>query len=137
MLTRVASALCLLFCATNAVAHHSFDSEFDKGKVLKLVGYVKKVDWVNPHIFLYMDIQEANGTSVSWSLESLPPAFWRQLRITKAQVFNEGQKVTVLANPGKRDPAAHLAFMQRLVRPDGTYFQTDAFIAEPTEVHGQ
>ena len=119
--------------ASSAWAHHAFDSEFDKSQAVKLVGVVQKVVWINPHVYVYLDVKAADGAITTWSIETFPPAFWRKVGVTKAQIFNDGQTVTVLANPGKRDPSRHLAFLQRMTRPDGTFIQAEGFVAQPTE----
>src|SRR5277367_6533669 len=98
-------ALCCLSAATAAWSHHAFDSEFDKSQAVKLVGVVQKVDWVNPHVYVYLDVKGSDGEVITWSVETFPPAFWHKVGVTKAQIFNEGQTVTIVANPGKRDPS--------------------------------
>jgi hypothetical protein len=114
-----------------ALAHHASDSEFDKSKALKLVGVVSKVDWVNPHIYVYLDCKDASGNVMTWALEAAPPAFWRRARITPANFLGDGKQVTVIANPGRRDPSRRLGMFQRLTRADGTFIQMDAYVATP------
>jgi len=50
-------------------AHHSFSAEFDAKKVVKLDGRVVKMDWVNPHAWLYMDVPTADGKTERWAVE--------------------------------------------------------------------
>jgi hypothetical protein len=53
-----------------AHAHHSFAAEYDASKPVKLTGKVTKVEWTNPHIFIYIDVpDEKTGAAVSWALE--------------------------------------------------------------------
>ena len=66
MLSLAMSALATL----PASAHHSFAAEYDASKPIKLTGKVTKVEWTNPHIFIYIDVaDEKTGTPVSWALE--------------------------------------------------------------------
>ena len=54
-------------------AHHSFSAVFDQNKPVKLEGTVTKVEWMNPHIWFYLDVKDAQGRSVSWQCEGGNP----------------------------------------------------------------
>jgi hypothetical protein len=57
------AAAVALFSAFPMLAHHAVSAEFDAGKVITLKGVVSKVDWVNPHIFVYVDVKETTVTA--------------------------------------------------------------------------
>ena len=68
LLTAVAALLSLLF-AVPASAHHAFAAEFDANKKVKVSGAVTRLEWTNPHAWLYIDAKDENGNVTSWSFE--------------------------------------------------------------------
>ena len=62
----------LLF-AIPAIAHHGFDTEYDAGKKVKLTGTVTKVEWLNPHMRVYIDVADDKGAINNWNLELTSP----------------------------------------------------------------
>jgi len=69
----IAVAGALLLAAVPATAHHAFAAEFDVDKPVKVKGNITKVEWVNPHAWLYVDVKGADGTVVNWHFELGPP----------------------------------------------------------------
>ena len=69
---RYALLIAIVF-AVPLPAHHSFAAEYDANKRVSLKGIVTKVDWMNPHVYFYMDITDDKGT-YNWALEMGPPA---------------------------------------------------------------
>lgn len=66
-------AIGLLAAAVPMLAHHSFSAEFDASKKVSLEGTVTKVDWLNPHIWIYFDVKDDKGAVTSWQCEGGPP----------------------------------------------------------------
>ena len=62
-----------LLAAAPVVAHHAFAAEFDVDKPVKVRGTVTKVEWVNPHAWLYVDVKGEDGKVVNWHFELGPP----------------------------------------------------------------
>ena len=112
----------VLIGASPAFPHHSVVGEFDTGKALALKGSISKVQWMNPHIYLYLDVKEADGTVSSWALETLPTAMMRKAGLSKeALMGTPGEVVTVLLIPA-RDGTKHLGWISKITYADGRYY---------------
>jgi hypothetical protein len=119
MKCRQLAALALTFLGwgtTAVLAHHSLAAEFDESKPLTLQGVITKVEWINPHVFVYMDVKDAKGTTETWSLETLPPATLRRGGLRK-EMLGAGHTVTVLAYHARKP--ANLAFLRKITFADG------------------
>ena len=72
---RFAAILLLLAASAPTWAHHAFVAEYDSTKPLRLTGAVTKVDWMNPHVYFYIDVKdEATGKVTNWAFEMGAPA---------------------------------------------------------------
>jgi hypothetical protein len=89
----VAAAL-FVGLAANARAHHSFAAEYDAQKPITLKGEVQRVDFVNPHGWLYLSVKEPNGKSVIWNIEMGSPNSLIRRGFNKNTVV-KGTQVTV------------------------------------------
>ena len=71
---KFAVGLCCLFLAAVPVwAHHAFAQEFDANKPVKLRGTVTKVEWINPHSWIHIDVKGPDGKVVPWMVEGGSP----------------------------------------------------------------
>jgi hypothetical protein len=68
----LAAGIGLAFVAPLA-AHHSFGAEYDANKPITLAGVVTKVEWTNPHSFVYLDVTDKDGKVSNWKVEGYPP----------------------------------------------------------------
>lgn len=70
----LAAALGLMvFAAPPVVGHHSFDVQFDSQKTRNLTGVITKVDWINPHAYLHLNVVEESGAVTNFKIEMGPP----------------------------------------------------------------
>jgi hypothetical protein len=67
------AVLVMLAAAVPASGHHAFAAEFDANKPIKLRGTVTKMEWINPHTWIHIDVKRPNGTVERWAIEGGPP----------------------------------------------------------------
>ena len=83
-------------------AHHSFAAEYDGKKPIHLEGVVTKIDWENPHVYVYIDVKDESGKIVSWALEGHPPNTLRRTGWTK-NALKVGDTISVTGWRSKDD----------------------------------
>ena len=99
-----------------SLAHHSFAAQYDRNKPVTLVGTISKVEWMNPHIYFYVDVKGPDGKAENWAVEGgAPNTLYR--RGWRREMLQVGSQVTVdawLAKDGTR-----LANMREITFTDG------------------
>ena len=63
----------IVIAAVPVSAHHAFAAEFDASKPIKLRGTITKMEWINPHTWIHIDVKKANGGVERWMIEGGPP----------------------------------------------------------------
>ena len=77
-------AAIVFVCATRSVpAHHAFAAEFDAAKPLKLRGIVTKVEWINPHAWIHIEVKKPDGKVETWAVEGGTPSVLFRRGLTK------------------------------------------------------
>jgi hypothetical protein len=112
------TALGSLALAATAGAHHSVAGQFDAEKRTTITGVVSKVDWINPHVYVHMDVADDEGKVTTWRLESLPTAMLRKAGLTSEMIKGGGQKVTAVAILA-RNGTPNLGWLLNLTYEDG------------------
>lgn len=111
-----AAALGSLLFAMPASAHHAFAAEFDANKQIKVSGAVTRLEWTNPHAWLYVDAKDENGNVTSWSFElGSPNALVR--RGWRRTSLKPGDQVTIQGFVAK--DGSNTANARDVTLPDG------------------
>src|SRR5690242_16246410 len=117
----LAAALALIALAAPLAAHHSFSAFFDPSKRLTFKGVVTKIDWSNPHIYVYVDVQNDQGKVVNWAFQVAGPIAL-QRRGWSRDTLHPGDHVTMLAYPARG--GVNVAAAREVVMDDGRKYLT-------------
>jgi hypothetical protein len=104
------------------LAHHSVPGQFDMSKPVTLKGVITKIDWINPHIYVHLDVKDGSGTTSTWALATLPTAMMRRAGLTRESLQGKpGEEVTINAVPA-RDGSKQLGWINKITYADGHSF---------------
>ena len=81
------SVAAIVAAAVPALAHHSFAAEFDAKRPVKLQGTVTKMEWINPHAWIYLDVKNGDGSVTNWMVEAGAPNALLRRGWTKASLL--------------------------------------------------
>jgi len=84
----------VLPAAAPLLAHHSFAAEYDAKKPFEMKGTITKVDWMNPHVYFYIDVKDESGKTANWAFEMGPPRLLERGG-WKKNTMKEGDEVIV------------------------------------------
>ena len=82
----IVGSVAILTLAVPVLAHHSFAAEFDANKPINLRGSVTRVEWINPHTWIHIDVKKPDGTVEQWMIEGGTPNTLLRQGLTKASL---------------------------------------------------
>lgn len=102
-------------------AHHGFAQEFDGTKRVTLTGTITRVEWKNPHTYVYIDVKDQNGKVQRWALEGNPPILLTRVGWMR-EMLKPGAQITVfgfLPRETSDLAVANVAAGREVTLPDG------------------
>jgi hypothetical protein len=114
--TVVIAGLAICGGATRVLAHHAFAAEFDANKPVSFKGTITKMEWVNPHTWLHVDVRKPDGAVENWAIEAGTPNVLFRRGFTKESLL-PGTEVVVEGYQAK--DGSHRANGRDLTFPDG------------------
>jgi hypothetical protein len=111
------AGLSLVLAGRPVMAHHSEAAEFDSTKPVKVKGTISKVEWLNPHVWFYVDVKDDSGKVTTWGFSNAPPGSLMRRGITKDSL-KLGAEVTVEGVRAK--DGSNNASGRRVIYADGT-----------------
>lgn len=99
-----------------AFGHHAFAAEFDREKPVTVTGSVTKVEWTNPHIWIYVDVKDADGKVTNWGFQGGPPSYLSRVGWSKKDL-KIGDTITISGSRAKDGSSS--ASGAKVVLPDG------------------
>jgi V8-like Glu-specific endopeptidase len=112
----LAFAAVILVTSVPMLAHHSIAAEFDQSKDITVKGTVTKVEWMNPHIWVYIDAKDASGNVVKWQCEGGAPNSLTRNGWTR-NALKIGDEVTIAGYPAKN--GTNTCNSRQVTLPDG------------------
>ena len=118
----ILAVLVVAIAAGSLMAHHSTSAVFDLGKKIQVTGTLTKVEWINPHISIYLEAKSDKGVE-AWHFEGSPPAWFRRVGVNKADIAKaQGQMITV--DGVKAKDGSLYAYLQKITFADGSTMET-------------
>ena len=122
MKNRILAVSILLAAAVSLWAHHSTTAVFDLGKKVQVTGTLNRVEWINPHISIYVDAKGEHGAE-AWHFEGSPPAWFRRVGVNKNDIAKyQGQTIT--AEGSRAKDGTLYAYLQKITFADGSSLET-------------
>jgi hypothetical protein len=119
----------LWLATTTALAHHGFVVEFDEKKPVTLAGVVTRMEFMNPHIYFYVDVKGKDGKVVNWALEGGPPnVLYRQG--WRKDTVKPGDQITVKGFRAR--DGSNLASCSTITFPDGREIAAGPTVGSPS-----
>ncbi len=119
-----------LLAAVPASAHHSIQSEFDGKKMITISGEISKVEWINPHSYLSLNVKDADGNVQKWAFELGGLEVLRKAGLSRADRggLKPGDQVTVIGMAAK--DGSNTGYLREIKTADGRDFKIGVLPSE-------
>jgi len=111
-----------LFAAATLWAHHSVQAQFDLDKPVAVTGVVTKVEWINPHSYLYLDVKDDSGKVTPWAFEMAGPGALRKAGLSRSDRGGLKAGDTITVNGVRAKDGTNTGLIKDLKLPDGRVF---------------
>jgi hypothetical protein len=119
---KLAFVIVAIAIGAGATAHHSISGQYDLDGRATLRGVIARVDWINPHAYVYLDVTDADGSVTKWALATVPLPMMRKAGLTREMLAGKpGESVTVEILPGLNDTKQ--GWIVQITYPDGHFYQ--------------
>jgi hypothetical protein len=127
ILLLLVAGLSLAIASRPVIAHHSEAAEYDSTKPVKVTGVITKIEWLNPHVWFYVDVKDTTGKITTWGFSNAPPGALLRRGITK-EALKIGAEVTV--EGARARDGSNNASGRRVIYADGTNALTATEVAK-------
>jgi len=93
-------ATILLIASAPVLAHHAFAAEYDAKAPMSVTGVITKIEWTNPHTYVYLDVTDDSGKVSNWAFEGYPPNTLKRTGFTR-DLIKVGDKIGMTAFKAK------------------------------------
>jgi hypothetical protein len=122
LLVSVLTVTVVAMTPSGAFAHHAFAAEFDRDQPIEITGSVTKVEWMNPHARIYIDVKDVSGATVNWNLEMGSPNGLMR-RGWRRDSLKPGDIVTITGWRARNNPL--VGNIDEVTMPDGSKIFAD------------
>jgi len=117
LVVAVSGALSLGAAIAPALAHHSFAAEFDADRPVELKGTITEMEWLNPHTWMHIEVENEDGSTTAWMIEGGTPNTLFRRGFTPESV-KPGMEITIIGYRARN--GANRANGRDLILPDGS-----------------
>jgi hypothetical protein len=111
----------IVSCVLPVHAHHGMSAVFDFNQRFSRTGTLVRLDWRNPHIYLYVEVEEADGQKLTWAYEGPSPVYFRRRQVAKKSDFEDSIGKTVQVDASRARDGSHRGLIRTITLANGTF----------------
>ena len=117
----LAAFLAFLLGVGPVLAHHSMSALFDFNQRFSRTGTLTKLDWRNPHIYLYVEVEEENGEVLTWAYEGPTPNYFRRGKVAGKADFEDSIGKVVEVDASRARDGSHRGLIRSIKLANGIF----------------